>query len=517
MQGKGKRSADDSLSQSHHGKEKKTQDVTMKEEDEDDIDFDEVPYEGSEDEWEEEELEEGDEDEDEEEMTEEQQEYWKNASEGSKKGEDGINFVNAGDGEDEEEEDDEDNTTKQVWRPGKDKLEEGEELDYDPSTYSMLHALSTQWPCLSFAFVPDTLGGYRTKYPHTLYIAAGTQAVDGDTNSIITMKISRLGKTIVEDSDSDEDSDEEEEYEDPILETSSFTTQGVNRVKVMPQQNKNNLIAMWSDTGKVHVYDYNKYITAVDNGSSSLLPKKEGSKYSTSVHKNEGFALDWSPTVMGRLLSGDCDKYIYETDFYTNTTISQPYSSHTASVEDVQWSPVEKEVFASCSVDKTVKIWDSRATARKAMITVKVHESDVNTLSWNKKVPYLLATGSDDCSFKIWDMRNFNKPDAVVAHFTYHEKPISCVEWNPHDDSQLVVVSEDDQVTIWDMGLEPDDGEEASEFPPQLFFVHLGQHEVKEAHWHPQIPNLIATTSGDGFNIFITANSTEIAPEEVKV
>ena len=27
----------------------------------------------------------------------------------------------------------------------------------------MLHSLGTQWPCLSFAFIPDTLGGSRTK------------------------------------------------------------------------------------------------------------------------------------------------------------------------------------------------------------------------------------------------------------------------------------------------------------------------------------------------------------------
>lgn len=441
--------------------------------------------------------------------------------EDDEEGEDGEEGEEGEDGDvefqamEDEDEEDEDEGPKQVWRPG-DALEEGEELNYDPSTYNMLHSLGTQWPCLSFGYIPDALGGYRTKYPHTLYMVAGTQAADADANSLIVMKVSQMNKTLEVDSDDEDDnSDDEGADDDPILETASLSTQGVNRVKVMPQTNKNTLVAMWTDTGKVNVYDIKKYVTAVDSGSSSLLPKKEMAKYQIKNHKNEGFALDWSPLDMGRLLTGDCDKYIYETDFYTNTTIAQPYEAHTASVEDIQWSPSEKNVFASCSVDTTVKVWDARANARKAMVSVKVHKSDVNALSWNKKVPYLLATGSDDCSFRIWDLRNF-KPDTTVAHFTFHEKPISCVEWNPHDDSQLVVVSEDNQVTIWDMGLEADDGEEPSEFPPQLFFMHLGQHEVKEAHWHPQIPNLITTTSADGFNMFITANSTEVAPPEVE-
>ena len=36
----------------------------------------------------------------------------------------------------------------QVWVPGKDAMEEGEVLDYDPSAYDCLHALSLDWPCL---------------------------------------------------------------------------------------------------------------------------------------------------------------------------------------------------------------------------------------------------------------------------------------------------------------------------------------------------------------------------------
>lgn len=35
-----------------------------------------------------------------------------------------------------------------VWQPGVDKIEEGEELQCDPSAYNSLHAFHIGWPCL---------------------------------------------------------------------------------------------------------------------------------------------------------------------------------------------------------------------------------------------------------------------------------------------------------------------------------------------------------------------------------
>ncbi|KOM31500.1 hypothetical protein LR48_Vigan01g105500 [Vigna angularis] len=62
-----------------------------------------------------------------------------------------------------------------VWQPGVDKLEEGEELQCDPSAYNSLHAFHIGWPCLSFDILHDSLGLVRTEFPHTVYFMAGTQ------------------------------------------------------------------------------------------------------------------------------------------------------------------------------------------------------------------------------------------------------------------------------------------------------------------------------------------------------
>ena len=70
---------------------------------------------------------------------------------------------------------------------------------------------------------------------------------------------------------------------------------------------------------------------------------------------------------------------------------------------------------------------------------------------------------------------------------------------------------------MWDLALERDPEEEAAlapegnaqlqeELPAQLLFVHAGQSNIKEGHWHKQIPGMIATTAADGFNVFRPSN-----------
>ena len=193
-------------------------------------------------------------------------------------------------------------------------------------------------------------------------------------------------------------------------------------------------------------------------------------------------------------------------------------SAHAASVEDIAWSPNEGNVFSSCSADGTIRVWDVRAGG-KCAITVKAHDTDVNALSWNRCEQHLMASGADDGNFRVWDLRMFaaaaaGKPVEPVASFSWHQGPITSIEWHPVDASVLCCTGEDDQISIWDLAVEEDAEAMAAasavqqrDVPPQLLFVHQGQQNVKEAHWHRQLPGVIIATAESGFNLFKTIST----------
>ena len=426
--------------------------------------------------------------------------------------------------------------TPKVFLRGKDRAEEGERLAYDNSAYSMLHQLRLELPSLSFDFIRDNAGMNRMRFPHSAFIVLGSQAPGlASSNKLTVLKASDMYRTKRdrgdnEMSDSDESSDEEDNLDDdPIVDHRSVKHTGaVNRIRAMPQ--RPNIVASWSDTGRVYLWDLKQQLDSLgfsgqpgSVGNGAAVASATTPIFAFRGHKDEGFAMDWSPAQAGRLATGDCHRniFVYQLNESGACTVDEsPFKGHTDSVEDIQWSPTEGSVFASGSVDRTVKIWDTRSKT-KAMLSFQAHETDVNVISWNRKVAYLLASGADDGSFKVWDMRMVKpgKDTHPVGHFTWHKEPITSIEWNPNDESVLAVSGDDNQVSVWDLALEEDmehaashpklqseaigsDGQKIN-LPPQLLFLHEGQNQPKELHFHPQIPGLVGSTAADGFHFFI--------------
>jgi len=329
---------------------------------------------------------------------------------------------------------DDDTEQIQSWNPLTSTLDPGTKLEVDETAYKMHHSLTPEWPALSFDFLRDNLGESRTRFPHSMIVAAGTQADRADRNKLTIIKLSDmcrtgakektekeledeiLGEELRKDDDSDDEIEEDDEIKDldPVMEHFSLKHKGgVNRVRAMPQ--KSEIVATWSDTGTVNLYNVGGILDSFDRSAGNAV--KNARKLTKDPffvyngHSSEGYAMDWSRANEGHMVTGDCDGNIHlwsstEGGLANCSTssfkVEKAYGPNGGnidhpSVEDLQWSPTEGTVFASAECGGYVKIFDTRCAGRP-MLSNKIHEnnSDVNVISWNPIISNLLASGGDD-------------------------------------------------------------------------------------------------------------------------
>ena len=170
---------------------------------------------------------------------------------------------------------------------------------------------------------------------------------------------------------------------EPIIRFESIPHRGsVNRIRSL---HGSSIVATWSDENEVGIYNISSAISVLDlpveeeekvpttsknKKKNKNKPKKAhgGCKVASFKHKSEGYALDWSPNTFGRLASGSCDSQLWVytaadqncSSFIKETQVG--LQGHKGSIEDIQWSPSQEHVLATCSVDQTIKLWDLRAT-----------------------------------------------------------------------------------------------------------------------------------------------------------
>jgi ribosome assembly protein RRB1 len=426
-------------------------------------------------------------------------------------------------GEEEQfEDEDSSHSEEEVKTMEEEKAEPKQKMEFDNSAYEMLHRAEVEWSCLSIDFLlEDRLntiqpwldpyaslpkeGSVETEianekqiihkldsYPLSLWMVGGSQT-GTKQNKIYVMKWNELHKTFSDESDSDSEPEAQ-----PKLEWLAHNIKGsVNKIRSM---HGSPIVSTWTDNGEVYIFNLSPLTSLINAGSKGPIPNCVLKSFQ---FKKEGYAMDWSHCKQGLLALGSCDHSIIIVEPHNSTfsdwSVSGTISgAHDASVEDVQFSPTESFVLASCSVDKKLKVWDLRNPTKPA-ITIEAHDSDVNVISWNHSANFMIASGAEKGDFKIWDIRYpDNEP---LSYIKWHKDQINSIQFAPRDQSVVAVSSADDKCSIWDFGVEAE-GKVDKDVPQQLMFVHEGQSEIKELRYHPYYHDLLATTSSDGVHVF---------------
>lgn len=162
--------------------------------------------------------------------------------------------------------------------------------------------------------------------------------------------------------------------------------------------------------------------------------------------------------------------------------------SHTDSVLGLAWNKEFRNILASASADKQVKIWD--VATGKCSITMDHHIDKVQAVAFCHHVPQILLSGSFDHSIVMKDGR---KP----SHSGYRWSIAADVEslaWDPHTEHSFVVSLENGMIQGFDIRAASSNS--GSEMKPS-FTLHAHDKAASSISFNPSVPNLLASGSID--------------------
>ncbi|KAB1222568.1 hypothetical protein CJ030_MR2G004950 [Morella rubra] len=172
-------------------------------------------------------------------------------------------------------------------------------------------------------------------------------------------------------------------------------------------------------------------------------------------HSDRVWSLSWNPAtgaagvpLVFASCSGDKTVRIWEhtpslSASWTCKAVLE--DTHTRTVRSCSWSPSGK-LLATGSFDATAAIWENIGGDYECVSTLEGHESEVKSVSWNA-AGTLLATCARDKSVWIWEVQLGNDFECVCV-LQGHTQDVKMVQWHPATDV-LFSCSYDNTVKVW--------------------------------------------------------------------
>ncbi|KAI5466165.1 WD40-repeat-containing domain protein [Mariannaea sp. PMI_226] len=179
--------------------------------------------------------------------------------------------------------------------------------------------------------------------------------------------------------------------------------------------------------------------------------KKKAKKANDEYHVDAVLSLAANRRHRNLLASASADKTVKLWDLNT-TTCAKSYTYHTDKVCSLAWHAVESTVLLSGSYDRTVVAADMRAPdAKPARWGV---ESDVENIRWDPHDPNFFYVSTENGIIHYHDIRNApSDPTATKSVWTLqaHDESVSSFDINPVVPGFMATGSTDKTVKLWNI------------------------------------------------------------------